>query len=87
MKQGISRPRQNIHNIKINSIPLSITGQESSHGFCSRSKESLTLCMAGWGDWPGLQKLCARQESEVPEPGKGKEGVIEDIEQIGRAHV
>lgn len=38
--------------------------------------------MAGWGDWPGLQKLCARQESEVPEPGKGKEGVIEDIEQV-----
>lgn len=51
VKQGISRPRQNIHNIKINSIPLSSTGQESSHGFCSRRKESLTLC---GGDWPGL---------------------------------
>lgn len=40
VKQGISRPRQNIHNIKINSIALSSTGQDGSQGSGS--------CGSGW---------------------------------------
>lgn len=65
---GLSRPRQNIHNIKINSIPLPSTGQERLHGLCSRRIESLTLC----GDDPDSQEPCARQGREAPSPSQGR---------------
>lgn len=74
MKQGLSRPRQNIHNIIINSIPFSSTGQESSHSFCSRSEESLIPCATGWWTLAWALRSCVRGRREGARAPLGKKG-------------
>lgn len=72
MKQELSRPWQNIHNIKINSIPLSSTVQESSQSFCSRSEESLIPCATGWWSLTWAPRSSVRSRKEGAQAPLGK---------------
>lgn len=66
MKQGLSRPWQNTHNIKINSIPLSSTVQESSQS------ASLIPGATGWWSLTWAPKSCVWSRKEGAQAPLGK---------------